>query len=136
MARVRNKDTGPELRVRRFLFAQGLRFRLHVADLVGKPDIVLRGKKIAIFVHGCFWHRHPDCKSSRTPKTRVAFWENKFSGNVKRDVITVKRLREEGWNTITFWECQTRDVIKLQELADTLRAIPTIRRRQIQRSRF
>lgn len=86
MARVRHKDTKPEMMVRRTLHAAGVRYRLHAPELPGRPDIVIRGLRLAIFVHGCFWHRHEGCPHCRTPKSRVEFWEAKFSRNVERDI--------------------------------------------------
>ncbi|MFV0409489.1 MAG: very short patch repair endonuclease, partial [Paracoccus sp. (in: a-proteobacteria)] len=85
MAKIRGRDTKPELRVRRAAHALGLRFRLQRRDLPGTPDLVFPGRRIAMFVHGCFWHRHPDCRFAYTPKSRVAFWQAKFDGNVARD---------------------------------------------------
>lgn len=108
MGNIRGKDTRPEVMVRRFLHAHGYRFRLHRADLPGKPDIVMAGLKTCIFVHGCFWHRHPGCRYATTPKTRAAFWQEKFSGNVERDRRTRQALEELGWTVITVWECELR----------------------------
>lgn len=111
MGRVRGKDTKPELLVRRLLHGMGYRYRLHARDLPGRPDIVFRGRKKAIFVHGCFWHRHPDpiCKLSRLPKTRLDFWFPKLEGNRQRDVTNVERLEAMGWNVLLVWECELRD---------------------------
>jgi DNA mismatch endonuclease, patch repair protein len=107
MAKVKNRDTKPEMRVRRALHAAGLRYRLHAKDLPGKPDIVLRSRRIAIFVHGCFWHRHPDpaCKLARMPKSRVDFWEPKLEGNRERDLRNETALRDAGWDVRILWEC-------------------------------
>jgi DNA mismatch endonuclease, patch repair protein len=106
MSAIRGKNTKPEMRVRSFLHRAGLRFRLHRADLPGKPDIVLPGRSVAIFVHGCFWHWH-GCKYSVWPKTRAEFWREKIMGNVQRDRRHVRALRRIGWRPITVWECQT-----------------------------
>lgn len=108
MGRVRGKDTKPEMRVRRALHAAGLRYRLHAADLPGRPDIVFRKQRVAVFVHGCFWHRHddPDCKLARMPKSRVEFWEPKLTGNRERDRRNLCALRALGWTAIVIWECQ------------------------------
>jgi len=108
MARVKNRDTKPEMRVRRALHAAGLRYRLHAKDLPGRPDIVLRSRRIAIFVHGCFWHRHPDptCKLARMPKSRVDFWEPKLEGNRARDLRNEAALRDAGWDVRILWECE------------------------------
>ncbi len=107
MARIRGKDTKPELQVRRALHAAGLRFRLHANDVPGRPDIVFRRKKIAVFVHGCFWHRHPDpeCKFTRMPKSRLEFWAAKFNANVARDLRNVQDLQILGWQVEIVWEC-------------------------------
>lgn len=108
MAKVKNRDTKPEMRVRRALHTAGLRYRLHAKDLPGRPDIVLRSRRIAIFVHGCFWHRHPDpaCKRARMPKTRVDFWEPKLEGNRARDLRNEAALRDAGWDVHILWECE------------------------------
>src|SRR5690242_14523438 len=109
MSKVRSKDTAPELTVRSFLHRAGLRFRLHRADLPGKPDIVLPSRKIAVFVHGCFWHRHANCRKATTPATNRRFWSQKFDANQARDRKTRLALRRLGWKVVVVWECQTRD---------------------------
>ena len=109
MARVKGRDSKPELVVRRLLHRLGYRFRLQRRDLPGTPDIVLPGRKVAIFVHGCFWHRHPGCKLTTTPKTRELFWKEKFERNIKRDELVVSRLRELNWAVFIVWECETRN---------------------------
>jgi DNA mismatch endonuclease, patch repair protein len=106
MSRIRSKDTKPELIVRSFLHRKGYRFRLHKKDLPGIPDIVLPKFKIAVLVHGCFWHRHSGCKYAYSPKSNVAKWNKKFEDNVKRDEKVNKDLKSLGWNTITIWECE------------------------------
>ena len=108
MSRVGGRDTKPELVVRRAIHRMGFRFRLHRRDLAGTPDIVLPRHKLAIFVHGCFWHRHAGCRHSTTPKTRTTFWTAKFDANVKRDRRNVVALEHTGWTVATVWECQTR----------------------------
>lgn len=121
MSRVRQKNTKPELVVRRIAHALGYRFRLHRRDLPGKPDIVFPRHRLVIFVHGCFWHRHDDCKLASTPKTRVDFWKKKFDNNVKRDVQVRENLERAGWRVETVWECETRDTIRIeQQLRDLL----------------
>lgn len=97
--------------VRRLLHGMGYRYRLHAKDLPGKPDIVFQGRKAAIFVHGCFWHRHPDptCKLARMPKSRLDFWEPKLEGNRARDIANVERLEALGWRVLLVWECEMRD---------------------------
>ena len=109
MALVRGKDTKPELLVRRLAHSLGRRFRLHRADLPGKPDLVFPGRRKVIFVHGCFWHRHddPTCWRSRLPKTRKEFWGPKLEKNTARDAIAQSRLRALGWETLVVWECET-----------------------------
>ena len=115
MSRIRSKDTLPEILVRRILHRLGYRFRLHRRDLPGSPDIVLPGRRTVIFVHGCFWHRHPDCRNASTPKTRTAFWEEKFRRNVERDAHKEFELRNAGWHVATVWECETQDTDTLAE---------------------
>lgn len=109
MAGIRGKDTKPEMLVRRSLHAAGYRFRLHRRDLPGAPDIVLPGRKIAIFVHGCFWHRHPGCRYAKLPATRTDFWKDKLDSNVARDGSAVDALTAAGWRVLIVWECSTRD---------------------------
>ncbi|WP_269147392.1 very short patch repair endonuclease [Herbaspirillum lusitanum] len=108
MARIKNRDTKPETRVRRALHAAGLRYRLHAKDLVGKPDIVFRGHRIVLFVHGCFWHQHPDpnCKRARMPKSKLDFWRPKFEGNRLRDGKNCSTLEAEGRTVIEVWDCE------------------------------
>lgn len=108
MRAVRQSHTGPELIVRRLLHGLGLRFRLQRRGLPGTPDIVLPKYKTAIFVHGCFWHRHAGCSKATMPKTRVEFWGNKFNRNVTRDQDTERALATTGWRVLTIWECETR----------------------------
>jgi DNA mismatch endonuclease (patch repair protein) len=117
MSRIRGRDTRPELTVRRYLHAVGLRFRLGGCGLPGRPDIVLPARRVAIFVHGCFWHRHPACRFTSTPSTRASFWQSKFAANVKRDTRVEAALTDMGWICMTCWECETRDDTKLDELA-------------------
>ena len=112
MSHIRGKDTKPEILVRRFLFANGFRFRLHRKDLPGKPDIVLPKYKTAIFINGCFWHGHNGCKYATIPETNRDFWLAKISGNVERDKITYQRLKESGWKVIEIWQCQLKSKTK------------------------
>lgn len=111
MSGIRGKNTQPEMLVRRLLHAMGYRYRLHARELPGKPDIVFRRRRIAIFVHGCFWHRHPDpaCRLARMPKSRVDFWQPKLEGNRARDEANVAALEAMGWKVLLVWECQLRD---------------------------
>lgn len=116
MSAIKGKDTGPELAVRRYLHAAGLRFRLHDKLLPGRPDIVLPKFRSVVFVHGCFWHRHEGCPYATSPATRADFWSKKFSGNIQRDADNDRALRMAGWQVLTIWECQARDPLKLDEL--------------------
>lgn len=109
MARVRSRDTGPELVVRKIAHRLGFRYRLHRKDLPGCPDIVFPRYRSVVFVHGCFWHRHPHCKYASSPKTRAEFWENKFQGTVARDARNEALLRDLGWRVMVIWECETKD---------------------------
>lgn len=106
MSRIKNKDTAIEVKVRKWLFANGFRFRKNVKDLPGHPDIVLKKYNTVIFIHGCFWHRHPGCKDATTPKTRTEFWLEKFQKNVDNDIKHTEALKSAGWNVITIWECE------------------------------
>jgi DNA mismatch endonuclease (patch repair protein) len=112
MSRIKGKNTSPEMKVRRLLHSLGYRYRLHVRDLAGRPDIVLPKHRVVIFVHGCFWHMHK-CRFGRvTPKTNAEFWQKKRTGNVERDRKQRRILRKD-WTILTVWECQTRDVQRL-----------------------
>src|SRR5437016_9559859 len=107
MSRVRSKDTKPELAVRRLIHRLGFRYRLHVGTLPGKPDIVLRKRKLAIFIHGCFWHRHcQGCRLTRLPKSRLSYWIPKLKRNRERDLENERKLRKAGWRILVIWECQ------------------------------
>jgi DNA mismatch endonuclease (patch repair protein) len=120
MARVRSKNTSPEMEVRRALHRAGLRFRLHKKGLPGRPDVVLPSRKAAVFVHGCFWHRHPGCARTRTPKTRREWWQAKFASNVARDKKAHSALGKLGWKVFVIWECQTEVDAKIVKLVKTL----------------
>ena len=109
MSAIKSKNTKPEIAVRKVLHSMGYRFRLHSKDLPGSPDIVLPKYKTVIFVHGCFWHRHENCKYATTPKTREEFWESKFKENVIRDKSHQKKLSAIGWKIIIVWECEIKD---------------------------
>jgi DNA mismatch endonuclease (patch repair protein) len=121
MAKVRGKDTGPELVVRRVAHGLGLRFRLHRRDLPGRPDLVFARYHLAVFVHGCFWHRHENCKRATMPGTRAGFWEAKFKSTVERDARQQSALEVAGWRVLTLWECDLKDRTQLAEqlLANT-----------------
>lgn len=116
MGRIRGSNTTPERAVRSALHRIGNRFRLDTGrSLPGKPDVVLPIHKTAIFVHGCFWHRHKRCVFAYTPKSRIDFWTAKFTDNVERDARVARKLRRRGWSVLTIWECQTRSPAKLTE---------------------
>lgn len=108
MALVRAKDTRPEIQIRRIVYSLGFRYRLHVSALPGKPDLVFSRRRKVIFVHGCFWHRHPRCALARLPKSKRAFWIPKLTENRSRDLRTARRLRNRGWKILTLWECQVK----------------------------
>ena len=116
MSRIRSANTKPEIRVRSMLHQMGYRFRLHRKDLPGKPDIVLPKYETVIFVHGCFWHRHPNCQFAYTPKSRVDFWKKKFARNVERHEEVAFELTAAGWRVAVIWECETKDEKKLYKL--------------------
>lgn len=124
MAAIKGKDTKPEMIVRKYLFSRGLRFRVQVRKLPGKPDIVLSKYKTVIFVNGCFWHGHVGCKYYRLPKSNVEFWEQKIKNNISRDVRNENELKSHGWRVIRVWECDIRKVADredyLQHLYDTI----------------
>ena len=116
MAAIKGKDSKPEIIVRRYLHKLGYRFRLHRKDLPGKPDIALPRFKTVIFVHGCFWHRHEQCRNSVMPKSNVSFWRKKLGGNVARDRMNVELLKEQGWKVLIIWECEVKNEIFLHNL--------------------
>ena len=116
MGRIQNKDTKPEMRVRKIVHGMGYRYRLHKANLPGKPDLVFAGRRKVIFVHGCFWHRHPDpsCALARLPKSKLDFWIPKLEANRQRDEANVRELQHAGWDVLTIWECQLRNEKELK----------------------
>ena len=115
MSAIKSKNTKPEIKVRKVLHSMGYRFRLHRKDLPGSPDIVLPKYKTVIFVHGCFWHRHENCKYASTPKTRKEFWESKFKANVKRDLEIQEKIKNIGWQSSVIWECELKDIDNLRD---------------------
>ena len=122
MQAVRTKDTGPERAVRSLLHRLGFRFRLHRRDLPGTPDIVLPGRRAAIFVHGCYWHGH-GCRIGRLPKSRLDYWQDKIEGNRRRDRRTAEALAALGWRVLAVWQCEIKNEAALSEkLQDFLRA--------------
>lgn len=123
MSRIRARNTGPEMQLRSLLHRAGFRFRLHAKQLPGRPDVVLPRYRSAIFVHGCFWHRHPGCRNATTPSTRREFWQEKFNGNVSRDARNRVALEVAGWTVLTVWECELKADAEgvVRRLADELR---------------
>ncbi len=109
MSRVHGKNTKPEMAVRRLARALGYRFHLHDSELPGTPDLIFPKLRKVIFVHGCFWHRHRGCSRTTTPKTRAAYWKEKFRQNIKRDAAKERTLKSLGWNVLVVWECETFD---------------------------
>ena len=118
MSAIKGKNTKPEILVRKYLFKQGFRYRVNVSTMAGKPDIVLSKYKTVIFVNGCFWHLHKDCKYFVWPKQNADFWQKKINGNVERDNRNYKTLKENGWKVIVIWECQLK-----KEKEETLNAL-------------
>lgn len=120
MAGIRGKHTKPELVVRKALFAAGYRYRLHRRGLPGSPDIVLPSRRVVVFVHGCFWHQHTECKFATTPASRSEFWAPKLAGNVTRDRKAIEALKADGWRVLIVWECATRDPLIVNSLGTLL----------------
>ena len=130
MSRIRSDDTKPEMQVRKYLFAKGFRYRIHVKELPGKPDIVLKKYRTVIFINGCFWHAHEGCKDFVWPRNNEAFWKKKIESNVARDQLNYQNLRSHGWNVIICWECQLKNratrELTLPSIADEiLRNLPS-----------
>ena len=115
MSRIKGRDTAPELAVRRIAHGLGFRFRLHRKDIPGCPDLVFPKYRLAVFVHGCFWHRHDGCQYTYMPKSRTAFWTKKFGQNVARDYRNEKALQELGWQVLVIWECETWNKEKVKQ---------------------
>lgn len=124
MARVRGKGTKPGLTVRRYLHARGLRFRLHPRGLPGRPDLVFPSRRVAVFVHRCFWHQHPGCKRAKLPQTRVDFWRERLESNVEPAALAA--LEEAGWTVLVVWECEV-DTESLAALYDRIKENPATR---------
>ena len=122
MRAVKAKNTGPELITRRLLHAAGLRYRLHDACLPGKPDLVFPSRRIALFVHGCFWHQHAHCPAATRPKSNSDYWNRKLDGNVARDARNRTALEAEGWTVIVIWECETAIANRLADLKESILA--------------
>jgi DNA mismatch endonuclease, patch repair protein len=123
MSRVRSKNTKPEMMVRKFLHGQGFRYRLHVATLPGKPDMVLPKYKTVIFIHGCFWHGHKGCRYFTLPKTRTEWWLQKIKGNQKNDRLSTIQLQVLGWKVITVWECELKKGKREETLSNLIISI-------------
>ncbi len=125
MSRIRGKDTKIEVKVRQYLFSQGFRFRKNVAGMPGKPDIVLPKYKTAIFIHGCYWHRHEGCKNCTTPGTNREFWLKKFEQNVQNDLKNRQALQAAGWKVLVLWECEIENSFEqlMESLAAELRHV-------------
>lgn len=108
MSKIRSKDTKIEIKVRHWLYHHGIRYRKNCKDIAGKPDIAIKKYKIAIFIHGCFWHGHENCKYYRLPKSNVDYWQNKIKKNIDRDLKNIDSLKRNGWNVFVIWECQLK----------------------------
>lgn len=119
MQQIKGKDTKPEISLRKLLFAEGFRYRINDRKLPGKPDIVLKKYNTVIFVNGCFWHGHQNCRYFVVPKTRTDFWTDKIKGNKERDHRNISLLKEAGWNVITVWECELKKIM----IDDTLNKV-------------
>ena len=115
MSAIKSKNTKPEIKVRKVLHSMGYRFRLHSKDLPGSPDIVLPKYKTVIFVHGCFWHRHENCKYASIPKTRQEFWNKKFKTNIERDLEIQDKIKNLDWRSVVIWECETKNMENLRD---------------------
>lgn len=126
MRRVRGRDTGPEMRVRRGLYAAGLRYRLHVRSLPGRPDLVFAKHRTVVFMNGCFWHAH-GCLLSKLPRTRAEFWKRKLAGNVARDRSAIENLQLNGWRVLVMWECALRGRQRIGDAASIEKAVCYIR---------
>lgn len=116
MSLIRSKDTRPEMAVRRLVHGMGYRYRLHRRDLPGHPDLVFPSRKKVIFVNGCFWHQHKGCKVARKPKSNKEYWLPKLRATKERDARNQRRLKAAGWNVMIVWECQIRDLKRLQKI--------------------
>lgn len=116
MAAIKRRDTKPEVYIRKLLFAHGFRYRIDEKSIPGHPDIFLRKFNTAIFVHGCFWHRHKDCRNASNPKSRTEYWRKKFDDNIKRDTMVAEAMRKRGTKQLIIWECTIRSMRKDPEL--------------------
>ena len=116
MSRVKGKNTAPEIIVRRVVFGMGYRYRLHPKNLPGRPDLAFLGRKKVIFVNGCFWHGHADCRYGRLPKTRLDYWQEKIERNKKRDAENIASLEASGWRVLTVWQCELSNTEQLKKV--------------------
>jgi DNA mismatch endonuclease (patch repair protein) len=121
MRKIKSKNTLPEITVRKFLFSKGIRFRIHVSTLSGKPDIVLKKYSTVLFIHGCFWHGHINCKYFKLPQTRTDFWKSKIEKNRSNDQINITKLKNLGWNVVEIFECQIREDYLLNIVSNILK---------------
>jgi DNA mismatch endonuclease (patch repair protein) len=121
MSRIRAKNTSPEIAIRKALFKRGLRYRLHVHNLPGKPDIVFSKQKTIIFIHGCFWHSHPGCKRATMPKSNIEYWNPKITNNTRRDQRHYHELEALGWRVYVVWECQTKGSFLVDTVNDIIK---------------
>jgi DNA mismatch endonuclease (patch repair protein) len=128
MARVRSVHTKPELAVRKALHAIGMRYRLHVKSLPGKPDVVVPSRKLAIFIHGCFWHGCPRCSSRKRAKSNLAYWREKIERNRARDRAALQLLRRNGWRVRVLWECDIRNPSKVAMFVSRVAGLPSVKR--------
>lgn len=122
MSNVKSKNTKPEMMVRKFLFSNGYRYRVNCKDLPGKPDIVLPKYRTVVFINGCFWHGHQNCKYATIPESNHEFWLTKINSNIERDILTREKLTQMGWNVIDIWQCQ----LKSRERESTLNTLISI----------
>ncbi|MGZ8910679.1 MAG: very short patch repair endonuclease [Methylococcaceae bacterium] len=116
MARIRSQNTAPEIKLRKLIFSMGFRYRLHYKGLPGRPDIIFPGKKKVIFMHGCFWHGHPNCRASKLPQTRKDFWESKIHTNKERDKRNIMELEKLNWKVLVVWQCELKNLSNIQEI--------------------
>lgn len=130
MSRIRGKNTKPELAIRKLLFSKGLRYRIHPKGIPGKPDIVFRSSRVAIFVNGCFWHQHKNCKDAFVPSTRKQYWLPKLARNVERDSEVIANLQKLGWEVHVIWECYFKDSKLVESLVISIFASVKMRSKQ------
>uniref|UniRef100_A0A832G820 Very short patch repair endonuclease n=1 Tax=Ignavibacterium album TaxID=591197 RepID=A0A832G820_9BACT len=126
MSRIKGKDTKPEMMVRKYIFSKGFRYRLHDKRLPGKPDIVLPGLKVVIFIHGCFWHGHSNCRYFVLPKTRTKWWLTKIERNKQLDNENLSKLKNDGWRVFTIFECKLKRKLRAKTLENLVKRLKTI----------